>query len=321
MPQQGNAAVQTQEVQASALSNHTSSPARFLKDGDTIAFRVLGNVSPGRYQILVRQHHMSVYSKIPLEEGGRYLAEVSIRQGVVHFLSRPIPANAIEILLAQRAILQTPIATLLRNLLASTPIPESILADCRTAEAVRTAFLNSGLFYEARVREALRKGEVFSFAKDLKGFLLGQAMKQPMASVRQAIATALRQLEVHQLLALQAGPEGPFSFWLPFGEATVIEGFVKRFRRQRNTEFLLTLRVPFLPGEELFITLEWKPRRVEVHFAAGPSAFPVLRKAAHTLEERLAEMGNLRITVRVSRGIPKRLRAELKGVRFVESYG
>jgi hypothetical protein len=321
MSAQGNGAVQAENVQASPLSKQPPSPASLLKDGDRVAFRVLENVSPSRYRILVRQQQVTVHSRIPLEAGGRYLAEVSIRQGVIHFLSRPIPANAIESLLAQRQILQTPLASLLRNLLASTPIPQSLLADCRTAEAVRGAFMNCGLFYEARVRQALRKGEAFSFVEDLKGFLLDQASKQPMASVRQAIATALKQMEVHQLLALQAGPEGPFSFWLPFGESMIIEGFVKRFRRDRDAQLLLTLRVPFLPGEELLVTLEWTSTRVDINFATGPSAYSVLRKAAHRLEDRLAELGIPRTTVRVSRGIPKRLKAELEGVRFVESYG
>jgi len=321
VPQQGNGAVKADNMQASPLSKQPPSTASVLKNGDRVAFRVLENVSPSRYRILVRQQQVSVYSRLPLEEGGRYLAEVSLRQGVVHFLSKPIPANAIESLLAQRQILQTPLASLLRNLLASTPVPQSLLADCRTAEAVRAAFLNCGLFYEARVREALRKGEAFSSAEDLKGFLLGQGSKQPTASVRQAIATALKQMEVHQILALQAGPEGPFSFWLPFGEQAVIEGFVKRFRRERDAELLLTLRVPFLPGEDLLVTLEWTSTRVDVSFATGPSAYPVLRKAAHRLEERLADLGIPRTRVRVSRGIPKRLKAELEGICFVESYG
>jgi hypothetical protein len=321
MPEQGNGAVHAQNMEASSLSKQPPSPAHLLKDGDRVAFRVLENVSPGQYRILVRQQNVSVHSKIPLQEGARYLAEVSIRQGVIHFLSRPIPANAIESLLAQRQILQTPLASLLRNLLASTPIPQSLLADCRTAEAVRGAFLNCGLFYEARVRQALRKGEAFSFVEDLKGFLLDQAGKQPMASVRQAITTALKQMEVHQLLALQAGPEGPFSFWLPFGERAIIEGFVKRFQRDRDAEFLLTLRVPFLRGEELLVTLEWTATGGKINFATGPLAYPVLRKAAHRLEDRLAELGIPRTTVRVSRGIPKRLKTELEGIRFVESYG
>jgi hypothetical protein len=321
MSGEGNTAVDGQNMRASALQKQPPSAASVLKEGDRVAFRVLEHVSPSRYRILVRQQHVSVYSKIPLEEGGRYLAEVSIRQGVIHFLSKPIPANAIESLLAQRQILQTPLASLLRNLLASTPIPQTFLAGCQTAEGVRAAFLNCGLFYEARVREALRKGDTFSFAEDLKGFLLGQANKHPMASVRQAIMTALKQLEVHQLLTLQAGPEGPFSFWLPFGEQAFIEGFGKRFRRERDAELLLTLRVPFLPGEELLVTLEWTSTRVDINFATGPSAYPVLRKAAHRLEDRLAELGIPRTRVRVSRGVPKRLRTELEGIRFVESYG
>jgi len=50
-------------------------------------------------------------------------------------------------------------------------------------------------------------------------------------------------------------------------------------------------------------------------------AYTALRKAVHRLEEQLADIGLRGATVRVSRGVPKRLRNELEGVRFVESYG
>ena len=320
MSQEGNAAARAGHAEGSAISRHPAPAASRLQDGERVAFRVIDEVSPHRYRIQVRQEPLLVHSRIPLEEGGRYLAEVSLRQGVIHLLSRPVPLNAIESLLAQREILQTPLSSLLRDLLASTPLPEALLKECQTAETVRGALANCGLFYEARVREALRKGEAFSFAEDLKGFLLGQGNKQTIASVREATATALRQMEVHQLLCLQAGPEGPFAFWLPFGGRTVVEGFVKRFRRPRGTEWFLALRLPFLPGEALLVALRWKSHRGEIHFAAGPSAYPLLRKAVHRLEDRLGALGFEKTKVRVSRGLPKALKAELEGIRFVESY-
>ena len=200
-------------------------------------------------------------------------------------------------------------------------MPAGFTTDCLTGDAVRAALLNCGLFYEARVREALQKRGPHSLGEDLKSSLLTQIGKHPIASVRDTISAALKQLEVQQLLTLQGGPEGPVPFWLPFDEETVIEGFLKRKQRPRGAEFLLTLRVPFLPAEELIVTLAWGPGRLEVHFSAGPKAYPALRKSVHRLKERLADVGHSGGTVGVSRGLPQRLRSELKGVRFVESYG
>jgi hypothetical protein len=321
MSAQGSSAAQAESAKVLPFSMDASSDARIVKDGDRVAFRVVEKLSADRYRILVGQQQGTVQSGTPLEPGGRYLAEIGVRQGAFHFLTKPIPVNAIENLLARRQVLQTPLASLLRNLGARIPLPKSFVADCQTTEAVRRALLNCGLFYEARVRDALRKGEPLAFVRDLKGFLLAQMSQQPMGSVGEAIATALKQLEVHQLLSLQAGPEGPFSFWLPFGEERIIEGFVKRLRESGPTELLVSLRLSFLPAEELLVTLLWKATRVEVHFAAGPSAYPLLRKAAHRLEDRLGELGLPRTTVRVSRGLPKRLKTEMEGIRFVESYG
>jgi hypothetical protein len=321
MQPSGKGVVHAQGVEVSPVSQHGPSPASVLKNGDRVAFRVLEALPGNRYRIQVRQHQMGVHSRIPLEEQGRYLAEVRIRQGVVHFLSKPLPANAMEALLSQRQVLQTPLSSLLRILSVTTPLPQGFSTDCRTAEAVRTAFLNCGMFYEARVREALRKRGICPLFGDLKSFLLQEASKEQTLSVRETIASALKQLELQQFLALQSGPEGPFSFWLPFGDRMIIEGFVKRFRNPKGTEFLLTLRVPFLPSEELLVTVAWKSARVEVDFATGPSAYPALRRAAHSLEERLVDLGICQVTVRVSRGVPKHLRRELEGIRFVESYG
>ena len=317
----GKATIDAQGVQVSSLQKPGLVPSGVLQDGEAVDFRVLESMPGNRYRILVRGEPLSVHSRVPLEEGVRYLAEVKIGQGMIQLLSRPIPANAIEALLAQRQTLKTPLASLLRTLFSNGSLPPGFATDCRTGEAVRAALLNCGLFYEARVREALQKKVPRSLGEDLKCFLLSQTGKHPVASVRETISAALKQLEVQQLLSLQGGPEGPFPFWLPFGEETVIEGFLKRFQRPRGTEFLVTFRVPFLPAEELLVTLVWSSRRLEVHFSAGPMAYSALRTAAHSLEEQLADMGLPRGTVRVSRGVPKRLRNELEGVRFVESYG
>ncbi len=317
----GKVTIDLQGVQGSTLQKSGPSPLGLLQDGESVAFRVLDRLPGNRYRILVRGEALSVQSRVPLEEGGRYLAEVKIRQGVIQLLSRPIPANGIEALLAQRQTLQTPLSSLLRTLFSNASLPPGFVTGCRTAEAVRGAFLNCGLFYEARVREALRKRAPRSLGEDLKCFLLSQTGKHSVASVRETISAALKQLEVQQLLSLQGGPEGPFPFWLPFGKETVIEGFMKRFRRPRGTEFLVTFRVPFLPAEELLVTLAWSPTQLEVHLTPGPMAYTALRKAVHRLEEQLADIGLPGTTVRVSRGVPKRLRNELEGVRFVESYG
>jgi len=317
----GKTTIDPQVVQISSSRKAGLAPSGVLRDGETVDFRVLESMPGNRYRILVRGDPMSVQSLLPLEEGARYLAEVKVQQGVIQLLSRPIPANAIDALLAQRQALNTPLASLLRTLFSNASLPPGFATDCRTGEAVRAAFLNCGLFYEARVRNALRKRLPRSLGEDLKGFLLSQTGKHPLASVRETIGAALKQLELQQLLSLQGGPEGPFPFWLPFGEETVIEGFLKRFQEPRGTEFLVTFRVPFVPSEELLVTLAWNSRRLEVHFSTGPMAYTMLRKAVHRLEERLADQGLPGCSVRVSRGVPKGLRSKLEGVRFVESYG
>jgi hypothetical protein len=317
----GKATVDAQVVQVSSVQKPALTPSGVFQDGETVSFRVLDSLPGNQYRILLRGEPLSVQSLVPLEEGGRYLAEVKIQQGVVQLLSRPIPANAVEALLAQRQALNTPLASLLRTLFSNACLPPGFATDCRTGEAVRAAFLNCGLFYEARVREALRKRAPLSLGEDLKCFLLGQAGKHPVASVRQTISAALKQLEVQQLQNLQGGPDGPVAFWLPFGEETVIEGFLKRFQRPQDTEFVVTFRVPFVPSEELLVTLACNSRRLEVHFSTGLMAYTMLRKAAHRLEERLTDLGLPGVSVRVSRGVPKGLRSKLEGVRFVESYG
>jgi hypothetical protein len=177
------------------------------------------------------------------------------------------------------------------------------------------------MFYEARTREGLRKRAIRPLSGDVKGFLLKEAGKGHGPTVRETIETALKQLEVQQLLSLQNGPEGPLSFWLPFGEGMFIEGFVKRFRGLRAGEVLLVLRVPFLATEELLVTVAWQPGRVEVNLAAGPTVYPALCEAVRSLEERLTDLGIFPATVRVSRGVPKKMRCELEGIRLVESYG
>jgi|GEM_PF-1471930 len=318
----GKTTVDAQIVQISSSQKSGVSPSGAFRDGATVGFRVTESMPGDRYRILIGREPFTVQSRVSLEEGVGYLAEVKIRQGVIQLLSRPVPANAVDALLAQRQTLKTPLASLLRTLFSSGSLPAGFATDCRTGEAVRAALLNCGLFYEARVREALQKGRgPGSLGEDLKCFLLSQTGKQPVASVRETISAALKQLEVQQLLNLQAGPESPFAFWLPFGDETVIEGFLKRFQRPRGTEFLMTFRVPFFPAEDLLVTLVWNPSHLEVTFSAGPMAYDAIRKAAHTLEGRLMDIGFPGGAVRVSRGIPKTLRRKLEGVRFVESYG
>ncbi len=310
-----------QGVKPSSAQGPDPAVSRVLKDGNKVVFRVLEALPENRYRILVREQPVSVQSRIPLEEGARYLAEIQIRGGAVRLLSSPIPVNLLPTTPAHGRLVKTPIASLLRLLAADTPLPAGFLTDCRTAAAVREAFLNCGLFYEARVREALRKGSVRPPADDLKGFLLRRAGGHPAASLHDTITAALKQIESRQFFCLQGGVDGLFPFWLPFGSETIIEGFVKRLRRQRGDGLLLTLRVPFLPAEELLLTVAWRLRRVDIRFSTGPAAYQALRNAAYRLEEQLHHIGLHGATVRVSRGIPKKLRNELEGIRFVESYG
>ena len=178
----GKATVDAQVVQVSSVQKPGLTPSGVFRDGETVSFRVLDSLPGNRYRILLRGEPLSVQSLVPLEEGARYLAEVKIQQGVVQLLSRPIPANAVEALLAQRQALHTPLASLLRTLFSNACLPPGFATDCRTGEAVRAAFLNCGLFYEARVREALRKRAPLSLGEDLKCFLLGQAERLNEAS-------------------------------------------------------------------------------------------------------------------------------------------
>jgi hypothetical protein len=308
-------------VEVPSIRKPVPASSGVLKDGDKVAFRVLESLPGNRYLVQVRHKPMSVQSRFPLEEGGRYLAEVKIHRGLIQFLSRPIPENAVDALLAQRQTLKTPLSSLLRTLMSQDCLPSGFLTDGRSAEGIRASLLNCGLFYEARVREALRKRGPHALGEDVKGFLLRQAEKHPVASIRDTIRAALKQVEVKQLLCLQGGPEGPLPFWLPFAEDTVIEGSLKRFRRSRNTEYLVMIRVPFLPAEELLVAVKWNPKKVEVHFSAGPLAFKALRSGVPRLEQQLSDMGFHTASVRVSRGLPKRLREAMEGIRFVESYG
>jgi hypothetical protein len=199
--------------------------------------------------------------------------------------------------------------------------PGGVLTGHPTAEAVRTAFLNCGMFYEARLKESLERGKRFPFLEDLKGILLARLGQQGSSGTKEGLTALLQQLETHQQLYLQSGQNGPLGFWLPFGEQAWIEGFVKRYRNASGDAFLLTLNLPLLDSERLLVTIQWRPRAVEIDFVPGPAARPLLRRALPTLEEHLGRIGYERVKIRLSRRLPRNLGEELRGVRFVESYG
>jgi len=196
-----------------------------------------------------------------------------------------------------------------------------LTAGAHTPEAVRSAILHSGLFYEARLREWLEGKGTFEPLQDLKGYLLAQLREAGSASLRETITAALRQLEGQQLFALQAGVDGALPFCLPFGERRFIEGFLKRGAPSSGASLVVALRVPFLDSEDLLVVVAWKPREAEVCFSAGEASQRPLREAVQRLEEQLGALGLHRIRVRVSSRVPRHLRQLLRGSGFLDSYG
>ncbi len=313
--------IQLQNILNSSTAGKTDFTAGLFKQGQKVSFQVVNALPTDRYVILLNQQQQQIHSRLPLEVGNSYTAEVSTKNGVISLICRPFTKGLIKSLLAQRPSLQGPFSSVLQKLSVAFPGMPKIFSECRTADAVRSALFNCGMFYEAKMHESFRKGKSLSFPNDFKYFLLKQMSQQGPSKLKEMAENALKSLEVRQLLDLQAGLDGPGFFWLPFMEGTFIEGFLKRFNEASESQYILTLRLPLVESEELIITVLWKPGRLEIHFAAGPLTDPVLRKAVPSLKERFQTLGFAKTIIKIARNVPGHLEKELQGIRFFESYG
>ena len=89
-------------AQVSPTGRGSASAPVQLQGGEQVAFRVIEALSHDRYVINVKQQRVTVFSRIPLEVGGRYIAEVINRQGKIHFFFKSAVPSAIEELMLQR---------------------------------------------------------------------------------------------------------------------------------------------------------------------------------------------------------------------------
>ncbi len=306
---------------AEVHSASTGSGKGVFQEGEKISFRVLDALPQDRYRISAKHRHFFITSRIPLAVGQRYAAEVALHGGRILLLYQTTRQGLLELISSYRGDMQRPVASLLRTLALPGPLPSNLRTTGFTPEAVRSAVLQSGLFYEARLREWLQGKEPFEPLQDLKGYLLSLLREAGPLSLRETLLAALKQLEGQQLFTLQAGMEGAVPFCLPFGDRKFIEGFVKRNVLSSGSGLIVALRVPFLASEELLVVVSWKPREAEICFSPGDAAHSLLREAAHRLEEQLASLGLARIRVRVSKRLPLHLRQGLRGSGFLDSYG
>jgi hypothetical protein len=314
--------VHAQTLEIAEVQPKSGGPGKgLLQEGQKVSFRVLDALPQDRYLISAKHHRFVVTSRIPLTVGTRYAAEVSLRGGRTLLLYQTTRQGLLDLISSHRGGAQRPLASVLQNLPLAGSLPSSLTTGMHTSEAVRSAILHCGLFYEARLRKWVEGKEPFQPLQDLKGFLLAQLRDAGSVSLRETIAAALKQLETLQVFTLQAGMEGALPFCLPFGDQKFIEGFLKRAWSSSGSNLIVALRVPFVDSEELLVIISWKPREVDVCFSPGEAAAPLLREAAHEFEEQLGAMGLTRISVRVSNRIPRHMRQGLRGSGFLDSYG
>lgn len=294
--------------------------ARLLTEGETVSFRVLEALGESRYLIALRRQRLEVQSRIPLEPGARYLAEAMVRQGALVLVARPLSGDRLGEVMAQGRIQQEPFAVLLRTLAPRMSAASGLFQDLSTPEAVQRALANCGLFYEAKLKEMIRTGRSLVFRQDLKGLLLAQSEQPGGVPRRSPEAKLLQNLEFRQLWALEGGPDGPVSFWMPFGGDRIIEGFVQRLQETRGQSFFLALRVPFADSEEVLVTVLWTADRAEIHFCAGPRVHELLARQIEDLREALRARGIRQAAVTVSRTVPEHLKATMGNARLLEAY-
>lgn len=294
--------------------------ARLLTEGETVSFRVLEALGEGRYLIALRQQRLEVGSQIPLEAGGRYVAEVAVRQGVLALVARPLSADPLGRLLAERQIHQEPLASLLRTLAPQLAGSSGLFEDPSTPAAVQRALANCGLFYEAKLKEMIRTGKAYDFRQDLKGFLLAPARRSAGAPMRSLAANLLQHIELRQFRALEGGPEGPVSFWMPFGGDRIVEGFVQREQDRRGQTFFLALRIPFCDSEDVLVTVLWAAGCAEIHFCGGSRIHDLLAREIGAFQEALRARGIRPAAVTVSRTLPTDLKEKMGKARFLETY-
>lgn len=294
-----------------------------LRDGQQVAFTVLKSLGPGEYLIAVGQQRLSASTGVNLAEGGRHLAQVAVRNGEVLLLIKPSADGLLSRLLPDPQLFLQPLRALFARWPAGSPLPPGFAANCLTPEGVKEALANCGMFYEARIKEALRKGQPFDFLRDFKGFLLQQVSGKGEAGARSFPALLLKNLEFQQLASAQDRLDGPAFFWLPFLDETLVEGFARRVpgADPGGPGLLLVWRVPFVEKEEVLVTLLWSTRRLEIHFTTGSRLGDLLRGEISGLEERLRAGGFTRLTLQVSERPPAHLQESMKGAHFTEVYG
>lgn len=293
---------------------------RLLTEGETVSFRVLKALGEDRYLIALRQQRLEVQSRIPLEAGARYVAEAAVRRDALVLVARPLSADSLAKLLAQGRIGQEPLAALLRALAPRLAASGTLFQDPSTPAAVQRALANCGLFYEAKLKEMIRTGKSFAFREDLKGFLLAQTERSGGTPPRTLAAKLLQSLELRQLRNLEAHPQGPLSFWMPFGGDRIVEGFVQRLEERHRQSFFLALRVPFTDSENVLVTVLWAPDRAEIHFCAGSRIHDLLAQEIEEFREGLRSRGIRSAAVTVSRTLPRHLKARMGNARFLETY-
>lgn len=291
-----------------------------FRQGERVSFRVLDALPLDRYRIALRHHRFVVTSRIPLTVGQRYAAQVAVREGRILLVYQTTGRGLMELLWSHGGQPRRSLASIFQSLSSLGLLPSNLTAGGHTAEAVRVAILHGGLFYEAKLRDWMQKGEALQPLQDLKGFLLAQ-LREGGSSLRDVVEAALRQLEGRQIATLQAGTEAALPLCLPFGEQMFIEGFLKRAPPSSGSGLVVALRVPFPDGEEVLVVISWSPGEVDVSLSAGERAQSLFRSALPGLEEQLGGLGLNRVHVRLAGRLPRQLRQLLKGSGFLDAYG
>jgi len=295
--------------------------SRLLAEGETVSFRVLEALGEGRYLIAIRQQRLEVQSQIQLEPGARYLAEAVVRQGTLVLVARPLSGDRLGELLARGRTQQEPLAVLFRALAPRLAAGSGLFQDLCTPGAIQRALANCGLFYEAKLKEMIRTGRSPVFQEDLKGMLLAQFERSGVASPQSPVAKLLHNVEFRQVWAWEGGPEGPVSFWMPFGDERIVEGFLqKREDAQGKQGFFLAMRVPFDGSEDVLVTVLWAANRAEIHFCAGPRTHELLAREIEEFCGAMRSTGIRPAAVSVSRTLPVHLKARMRNLRFLETY-
>ena len=71
-------------------------------EGERLGFRVLKSLPSNQYLIQVKQQQVSVQSRLPLEVGKTYMAEVTSKGGQIQLICKPLVKGLIESLFSQK---------------------------------------------------------------------------------------------------------------------------------------------------------------------------------------------------------------------------